>query len=243
MCGRFSPRQRVEAYEDVLEAFDLPLPDQGSFDWDQPEICPTQAYPVIRRADIGYTFEIMRWGLVPFWFPEPAGLWTASTSNARIEEIQDKPSFRGVFARNHCLIPVAWFWEWFSTPDHPEIRKRYEIHRADNFSTVFAGIWDHHIDPSGRTTNSFTILTRAPGPDLSPVHEREPITLKPFEFKDWIDCWPVESIDQVKGIWPSTPAGTFTFAPSRYETPTKPKAESTGTKKKADPTQQLDLFG
>ena len=111
----------------------------------------------------------------------------------------NKPVFRDAWRKAHCLVPVAGFYEWSGPKDH---RTKHLITRADNHPLVFAGLWAEAVTTDGPVT-SFTILTRASGPDMAPIHDREPVTLKPDQWRDWIDLRPVD------GITTQASGGTF----------------------------------
>ncbi|GGZ31937.1 SOS response-associated peptidase [Asticcacaulis endophyticus] len=209
MCGRFAPKNPIswQELQDILAIADGPNPAL----LDKVEIRPTNHYPFIAVGKDGMTKIVDgRWSLVPNWWDKPLADFKLSTFNAKVETASTAASFRGAFAKRHCLIPVDYFWEWWGPhPTDPKKKQRQEIHRADNHMMAFAGIWDI-AKPTDQAEPiiSFTMLTRAAGDDLSPYHTREPITLLPDEWRDWLDLKPVESVNL------SAPSGTFRFNPS-----------------------------
>jgi putative SOS response-associated peptidase YedK len=51
------------------------------------------------------SFDVMRWGLVPFWAKTSKSISPTSTPKPRDA---GKPTFREVFQRRLCLVPVEW---------------------------------------------------------------------------------------------------------------------------------------
>jgi len=208
------------------------------FDFNKEEIRPTNNYPVLRQADTGgYEIAVCRWSLIPSWYKKPLKEWRMSSFNTRIEEAADKASWKGALARRHCLVPVSTFWEWWGP--HPcgdaKKKQRWEIQRADNYDLVFAGIWDRARTVDG-DIESFSILTRPAGDDLSIGHDREPISLTPDLWRPWVDCQPVPDIfgPGVGGddyVWRSSPKSTYRFEPAADipDPPRRPKAAPPST--------------
>jgi len=64
------------------------------------------------------------WGLMPGWAKED--FKRANTLNARIETIEEKPSFRS-YAGNRCLVPVTSFFEWQWLDEKGKEKQKYEI--------------------------------------------------------------------------------------------------------------------
>ncbi len=214
--------------------FGVPEPTQPDlFDFNKPEIRPTNNYPILRQAEAGgYEVAVCRWSLVPSWFRDkPLKEFRLTSFNTRIEEAATKASWKGPYARRHCLVPVATFWEWWGP--HPcgdaKKKQRWEIQRADNYDLVFAGIWDRARTADGEI-ESFSILTRPAGDDLSVGHDREPVSLSPDLWRPWVDCQPVAGVfgPDVGGedyAWPSSEKSTYRFTPAADipDPPRKPK--------------------
>lgn len=123
--------------------------------------------------------ELARWGLIPSWHRGELRDWRAATINARIEEADDKPSFRGPWRNGRCLIPAGGYCEWTgdTTPKQP----RY-FQSAGNEDTLwFAGLvslW--------RDLLTCTIMTRAANETVEPIHDRMPVILDTSEREAWL---------------------------------------------------------
>jgi len=50
----------------------------------------------------------------------------------------------------------------------------------------FAGLWDR-AETSDGPVESFTIVTRAAGPDCAPYHTRQPVILDRANWETWLD--------------------------------------------------------
>jgi putative SOS response-associated peptidase YedK len=75
-------------------------------------VASTDPVPVVRydAKDHQRSFEVMRWGLVPFWAKDiKVGF---ANINAKAEGIENKPAFREAFRQRRCLVPVDNFCEW-----------------------------------------------------------------------------------------------------------------------------------
>ncbi|MBP2160831.1 MULTISPECIES: SOS response-associated peptidase [Asticcacaulis] len=136
----------------------------------------------------GIEMATMRFGLVPLWYRKSLRDWTATTFNARIEEVDTKATFKGAWRYRRCVVPAEAFFEW-SGPKTD--RTKWRITRADNQPLAFAGIWDQADVLEGEVF-SFSLLTRAAGADMSAIHTREPVVLGPDHWEDWMRIRPVD---------------------------------------------------
>jgi putative SOS response-associated peptidase YedK len=64
----------------------------------------------------GPIVDIVRWGLVPWWWSKPLKELRMATFNARAETVETKPVFRDAFKRSRCLIPISGYYEWQNAP-------------------------------------------------------------------------------------------------------------------------------
>jgi putative SOS response-associated peptidase YedK len=111
------------------------------------------------------------------------------------------------FERGRCLVPVSWFYE-FTGARYPKTKHRFDKLRSDGQPEdwfCFAGVWT----PSDE--GRFALLTTRPGPDVEPIHDRQPVVLERVDWARWLD--PAEPAEPL--LQPS-PAGTLkltTLAP------------------------------
>ena len=138
----------------------------------------------------GIEMATLRFGLVPMWYRKSIRDWTATTFNARVEEIDTKAVFKGAWRYRRCVVPAEAFFEW-SGPKSD--RTKWRITRADNQPLAFAGIWDQADVLEGEVF-SFSLLTRAAGADMAAIHTREPVVLGPDHWEDWMRMRPVDLV-------------------------------------------------
>ena len=175
MCARYNLRSNPQALAEYFQSappeppVTLPLPNFN--------VAPTQQAPVV--LDGPRRFEVMRWGLVPFWAKDPR--IGRRTINARAETVGSKPAFRAAFRRRRCLVPADGFYEWTGPRGK---RQPLNIHRSDGNPLALAGLWESH-DEFGPT---FTIVTTAPNAYMSTIHSRMPVVLEPGDWNTWLSA-------------------------------------------------------
>src|SRR3954471_15547992 len=104
MCGRYCITSAPEAIRALFRYRELPnFPARYN-------VAPTQPVPIVRMADGGRQFALLRWGLIPAWVKDPAGF--SLLINARGESVNDKPAFKNAMKRRRCLFPADGFYEW-----------------------------------------------------------------------------------------------------------------------------------
>ena len=200
MCSRYfvelSPELRpiIEAArhsslaEKMVHQFARPVIQEG-------EVRPSDIAPVIApdRRGAKSVFPMI-WG---FMMPDRDHTKRSKPLiNARVETADAKPTFRECWLRRRCVIPASWYFEWehLTRPDgSKKTGDKFAIQPAGATVTWLAGLY--------RMENGFpyfTVLTRAPGPELEKIHDRMPLILP----QDTVDKWihPGTSADEVKQI-------------------------------------------
>lgn len=122
-------------------------------------------------------FEVMRWGLIPFWARDSR--IGRRTINARSETVAEKPAFRAAFRARRCLVPADGFYEW-TGPRRK--RQPLNIHRADGYPLALAGLWESHAE-LGQT---FTIITTGSSEFMAGFHHRMPVILEACDWDAWL---------------------------------------------------------
>lgn len=168
MCGRFvDPNLRSEGLDTSWLKIS-PFPPRYN-------IKPTQEVYVLLDGEP----TMARWGLIPSWHKGELKDWKASTINARIEEAQDKPTYRSPWKNGRCLIPAGGYYEWTGekTPKQPH----YFSSAGNEEILWFAGLvsmW--------RDLLNCTIMTRAANDSVEPIHDRMPVILDTAEREAWL---------------------------------------------------------
>jgi putative SOS response-associated peptidase YedK len=179
MCGRYRLSRRKQILE---EHFDSVAELE---EWDpRYNIAPTQLVPVIRQDPKGPERELslLRWGLVPRWAKDASG--AARMINARSETACTKPAFADALKFRRCLVPADGFYEW-QTMGKVKQPYCFEINGGELFA--FAGLWDRWNDASGKSLETFSILTTTPNAVAASVHDRMPVILDADSYDLWLD--------------------------------------------------------
>lgn len=128
-----------------------------------------------------------KWGLIPSWAKDAA--IAKSTLNARIETLEEKPSFKKSVV-NRCLILVDGFYEW-KWQDTLGKNKVKHLIQLDNSNTAFAlaGIYEHSSSDQISTYPTFSIVTTSANELMATIHNtkyRMPVVLDTTMQKQWL---------------------------------------------------------
>jgi putative SOS response-associated peptidase YedK len=201
MCGRYASSLPAAEVARLFRASNrLPVFQPH---WN---VAPSQLGLVVRRdPESGERrLDALRWGLLPSWTRDPK---TARRPiNARAETVATLPSFRGAYARRHCLVPATAFYEW---EQRSGAKQPYAIARADGAMLAFAGLWEGFRDAEGEVTRSYCIVTTAANAEMAAVHDRMPVIL---EAADW-PLWLGETAGEAADLLHPSPPGTLRLWP------------------------------
>jgi putative SOS response-associated peptidase YedK len=207
MCNRFRAQYGWQDWAEDFSETGIPLTFPDTLSNLLPELRPTDPHPVFRPLDAanpvaGLEAKVMRWDLVPHTWRRPVKEKKFLSTNARSETVSTTTAFKDAFARRRCLIPADGFYEWTGEKGR---KTKWLITAADQRCFCFAGLWDHAETVDG-PIDSFTILTTAAGPDMQPIHDRQPVILARDRWRDWLNL----SGDPTQ-LYRSGPAGTLKF--------------------------------
>ena len=188
MCGRFTDMytwEQIYAYYQLID--DLARNWPANYN-----VCPTQDVGTIVLRDGRRRFERMRWGIIPWFHKKPMKEWKSATFNARAETIEKLPTFRNIWHRNRCLIPVSGYYEWHHRVGAPKGEKPqpyYFTPRDGSPVLTVAGIWERWRDPENdnRELHSCAMVITEPNKFVAEVHDRMPVLLRPDQFDAWLD--------------------------------------------------------
>ena len=185
----------------VTERFDAPF---AAFKDYKPGLGPWSAGPFVRSRDGRREAIVGQWALIGDK-DRQANSRPRMTNNARWEELEKKPTFRGPWARGQrCLVPAEWYQEpnWESGKN-----VWWRFRRADGEPWGLAGLWNDWTDPAtGEIHPSYTMLTlncdghpllarmHKPDPKL-PDDQQDKRTVVPIEREHW-DQWLTGTVDQ-----------------------------------------------
>ena len=101
MCGRFTLKRPEQV---KFERIDFSILEDLVPRYN---IAPSQNVLTVVQRGSDREATLLQWGLIPYWSNEPKGI-----INARVETIDEKPSFKESFQRRRCLIIADGFYEW-----------------------------------------------------------------------------------------------------------------------------------
>ncbi|MFM2229698.1 MAG: hypothetical protein RL607_956 [Bacteroidota bacterium] len=126
------------------------------------------------------------WGLLPYWAKDEQ--FRKNTLNARVESVDEKPSFKDVLTQR-CLIPANAFYDWHWKDEKGKEKERYIIFGPDELF-AFAGLYSYWTHPeTGLKTGTFTLLTTGANATMRFIHntkQRMPIVLKKVDEMRWL---------------------------------------------------------
>lgn len=147
------------------------------------EVRPTDIAPVIATSKKGSASVFpMQWG---FNIPIDHKTVPKLVVNARTETAAHKHSFADPWAAHRCIVPASYYFEWehYTNPAGRNcVGDKYSIQPKGSSATWLCGLY--RIEDG---LPHFVILTMAPIPDLSKIHDRMPLMLPKEKTALWID--------------------------------------------------------
>ncbi|AWG22600.1 DUF159 family protein [Flavobacterium faecale] len=132
--------------------------------------------------------EHYNWGLIPDWSKDDQ--IKKMTLNAKIETLDEKPSFKNVI-NQRCLVIATGFneWQWLDSKGNTKIKYQIGVENDELFA--FAGLYSHWTDThTGESRNTYTIVTTQANPLMAEIHnikKRMPIILLPGDEAKWLN--------------------------------------------------------
>jgi putative SOS response-associated peptidase YedK len=143
--------------------------------------------PIITNSDASI-IQFYEWGLIPAWAKDTS--IQNSTLNARIESLNEKPSFKQIL-HQRCLIISDGFYEWQQLDNSGKMKQKYLIHKADNGVFAFGGLYSLWTDRvSGEIKHTYTIVTTEAQGFMRDIHNaklRMPVILDKSNEYDWLN--------------------------------------------------------
>ena len=204
MCGRFTLKN-VERLLDRLRARGIDV-DGVNDPVPRYNIAPTQEILTVVEQAPTRGAKFLQWGLIPSWSKEPKGF-----INARVETIDEKPSFKESFEKRRCLILADGFYEW---ERNEKISQPYYFQLKQPEPFAFAGIWDRW-QSDGRSIISCAIVTTTANELLAEIHTRMPVILRPESYGSWLSDH--SRVADLKDLLIPYPAGEMMSHAVSYE--------------------------
>ncbi|QQL49207.1 SOS response-associated peptidase [Mucilaginibacter ginkgonis] len=139
---------------------------------------PGSMLPVVTDA-MPTKVQYYRWGLLRTWDNEIHSRY----KHARVETLQNLPTFKDLVGHNHCVTKVDGYFEF-----NRASKELYYITNADGSPLYLAGLWDIWMDiDTNVLIPTFTMITTEPNAAISEIHDRMPVMLKRSEVSTWLN--------------------------------------------------------
>lgn len=145
-------------------------------------VLPYQSASVIIKQDDDLIIKDMGFSLVPHWSKEPKVKF--ATHNARIETIEEKPTWREPLQKHHCIIPISSFME--PVYEGEFVGNIIEFHPKKDSVLWAAGIFDIW----NQQKETFTIMTTKPDHFIEKNgHDRSPVFMNYDNAIQWLSTF------------------------------------------------------
>lgn len=132
--------------------------------------------------------KLFQWGLIPSWAKDDS--IKKFTLNAKIETLNEKPSFKNSLNKR-CLVISDGFFEWQWLDEKGKQKQRYLLTLPNKELFAFAGLWSEWTNKqNGEKIYSYTIITTEANELMSKIHnskKRMPVILDFNHEKNWLN--------------------------------------------------------
>ncbi len=150
---------------------------------DHPRIYPGYFAPLILSEGKGRVIKPMRYRIRPAWAEKEIPT-KYNVFNARLDSLETRKSWEGIFMRQHGLLVFEKFYEWV-LDEATGKKKIVSFYPRDKDLMWAPCLWDRWTDGVD-SLESFAIITTDPPPEISEAgHDRCPLFLR----EDLIDTW------------------------------------------------------
>ena len=133
------------------------------------------------------------WGLIPEWSKDDE--IRKMTLNAKIETIEEKPSFKNS-VNKRCLIIANGYYEWQWLDSKGKNKIKYEIGIGNDELFAFGGIYSQWVDTiTGEIKNTYAMVTTEANVLMSEIHnikKRMPVILRKEDENKWLEHYPIK---------------------------------------------------
>ena len=173
MCGRiafFKSKEKIinELLIDKWDGYDY-LPNYNT-------VPSNNLYVLTSKKDLR-VIKTVSWGITPKWSKK-------KLINARIETLQQKPSFRNLLNTNRCLIICDGYYEWKKERVGSQ---PYYIFKKSKKLILMAGLWTESNLNSEKNVYSCAIITKPTQHNISEIHNRMPLILHLSDVDTWLN--------------------------------------------------------
>lgn len=173
MCGRYQLDYDIDQLMFLFNAENRYM-GYGA----QTEIFPTNLVAIVTKEGNQNFIEASKWGFDNYYDSRPL-------INARGETVDEKKTFKNMFAHGRCIIPATAFFEWRKNPDGSKTKMQIAIKDADIFG--IAGLYKTELDQSGNKILRCAIITISANAAMAGIHDRMPVILPSDITETWLD--------------------------------------------------------
>ena len=166
MCGRYVITNPVAKTEKLVKSA-IQVENNENYN-----AHPYQKLPVIKKYKNGNTLESLKWGIVPSWAKQKD---FKALTNARLETIDEKVSFKKLIQLHRCVAVADGFYEW---KREGKEKTPYYFIRNDKKTIFIAGIYEKE---------EFCLITEEAKPNLQEIHHRQPVVLEETDVNRYLN--------------------------------------------------------
>lgn len=176
MCGRYHIT-RLE--EEITRLLGVSISEINFIE--RYNAAPSQMLPVV-ASNNPKQIQFFKWGLIPHWAKDES---TGNKMiNARLETLNEKPTFKNLVNKNRCIVLTDGYYEWQKLDDSS--KQPIRICLKDESVFAYAGLWSEWKNSDGSVIPTFTIITTEAYKTISQIHHRMPVMLNPEISVRWI---------------------------------------------------------
>lgn len=170
MCNLYRIEKNPDAIRRIFADVQIPLTfPEGVPNLEPRDVRISESAPIVRWNAEANTAELVqrRWS-----WPGPGG-----------KPVFNMRSDGREFGKDRCLVIADGFYEFTKPADPKQKRKDCWLFRPQEGEVAIAGL----VRTSPNLGEAFTLLTVAPGPDITPYHHRGVALLTPPQWRSWLD--------------------------------------------------------
>ena len=166
MCGRYVITNPVAKTEKLVKSA-IQVENNENYN-----AHPYQKLPVIKKYKNGNTLENLKWGIVPSWAKQKD---FKALTNARLETIDEKVSFKKLIQLHRCVAVADGFYEW---KREEKEKTPFYFMRNDKKTIFIAGIYEN---------DEFCLITEEAKSNVQEIHHRQPVILNETDVNRYLN--------------------------------------------------------
>ena len=166
MCGRYVITNPVSKTKKIVKSA-IQVEDGENYN-----AHPYQKLHVIKKYTNGNTLENLTWGIVPSWSKKKD---FKPLTNARLETIDEKVSFKKLIRVSRCIAIADGFYEWKREEKN---KIPYYFQREDKKLIYFPAIFEN---------NQFCLITENASKNVAEIHHRQPVIINENDINKYLN--------------------------------------------------------